>query len=1093
MDDPWAAPSWSTPAKPSSSVPSLESGPPRDDPAPSFGGDPWGAPSAGSGAPATAEEGAGALSEVQLPAKEEKKAELPSWGGDDEPWGADESATPALPTSPPPQPQTKASPDHGAVWDLNSPPAPPMPDPPSPPPITTTIGPADTLAAAVPLPTTPVLSTPPTLSTPQFTTPTRYHTLSPSIHSPFSPHSIHSSHTPARNSLDAGGFGADMELPSVIPKSPSFGDEFGGFSGFGGGGTTGGDDPWGSGAGGGQARATGDGGDGWGGSDWGDTSFPKSASGILAGVEEREEEVEEEKGVEEEGWGGASRGAGLGLGAARVEDKGDTEWEEAQRRIRIQEERAPKVKIDAMTKQWTDLAADLMADGVELEKMTGAEELKYEQTVNKVFEDAAERLRSLSTIPPDVNTYPPNVNSLVTHERYAYALQRPNPDPSSSLLSAAARSSRRPRRIDPLSLTLSSDSEPSWSTRSRLGEPDASGGKDAPASAQEEGKGRWSFWGRRPAPERQLTTSGGGILEVKAISPTGTGGTPTSETRPSTETKAPSIAPSRPPSIVGSVSGLSVAPGSSRPASPAPAPSVPASIIEDPGHATPSAQVPGASAPAAPAAPSAVSRFFGRISRRQSQLPAASAEVDAKDLELSADDFSFLAEVPSMSQPPPEKGVGDLLAMEPNRPEQMASLESLLNSKAAPLPKAFAPPPKAGPGAGGRTASGKFVARMKAPAPTDMDLLGDLDFASPTSPAASASAPGQLAAQATGASSSSAWDDFLSMGSSTPPVKPQASGSPLTASPAGGIPPPLNSSRSGTPVISLSPPPSATTPAPTTTTPLAFSSLATPAKPKPALAPVSTSHDFGDFDDFASAAPQAAASGGGDIDDFGDFSDFSTFDAPAPPPARAPIPVPKPQPVSHSISASSSSSSLSHRRPSSLDHTPTLNLVAGASASKGKRWPAPPSPVPEALSPPPRASGAGGMASSGGFPFLSPPPPGPGPRARASNDLLGGAGAGEELGGSVSMSTGSGSGSGMGGGVGAGLLPSAPGPAKTPSPQTFGAALAPVSLSGSPMASPAKATGVGVGAGAGGAAGLGTAGAGKGGLSAQDLSFFDSL
>lgn len=37
---------------------------------------------------------------------------------------------------------------------------------------------------------------------------------------------------------------------------------------------------------------------------------------------------------------------------------------------------------------WTRVAESVMGGGVELEKMTGAEELRYEQVINRVFEDA---------------------------------------------------------------------------------------------------------------------------------------------------------------------------------------------------------------------------------------------------------------------------------------------------------------------------------------------------------------------------------------------------------------------------------------------------------------------------------------------------------------------------------------------------------------------------------------------------------------------------------------------------------------------------------------------------------------------------------
>lgn len=103
------------------------------------------------------------------------------------------------------------------------------------------------------------------------------------------------------------------------PKSPSFGDDaFGGFS-------TGisGSDPWGGGAGGGV------GGDGWGSS----FASPNPAGGFAARHADEESDAGSDVG---DGWGGVKRSAST----PRIERDQEYDWEEAQRRMRLQEDRA---------------------------------------------------------------------------------------------------------------------------------------------------------------------------------------------------------------------------------------------------------------------------------------------------------------------------------------------------------------------------------------------------------------------------------------------------------------------------------------------------------------------------------------------------------------------------------------------------------------------------------------------------------------------------------------------------------------------------------------------------------------------------------
>ncbi|WVR00365.1 hypothetical protein IAU59_007508 [Kwoniella sp. CBS 9459] len=1139
MDDPWAGPSWSTPSKATSSMTMPKVIDRTANPPPRFEeSDPWGAPAS---TPASASasaltstspsvSAAGSNLPGDVDQTQQTNLTTPGWGDDTAAASASWSETHVQKAIQREQgglqEQTEASPEtpidtqqedtpHGDVWQA--------PD---------TAGPAEGE-------TSPDASSNNQAATAALQTPV------PKASSPTpSPPAVSPTNSPTRHTQPAldfqsEGFGPSSPSAAVppIPKSPSFGDDFGGFStgpAFNNTTTTeSNDDPWGSGAASGVgASSSVQRDEGWGGENlsWGGEKADAMPSwgatdneAGFGGEEEGDNELhpsfgqmipsspsgeENDTTDEDEGWGRTRPAVGTSAALAS-KPRGEDDWEEAQRRIQIQNERAPREKIDALAKVWTELLGSVITQ--EVEKRTGAEEITYEETVQRLHDDVADKARSLSTIPPDINTYPPVVSSLITHERFVYALQRPNPAPTTSLLHTAS-ALRRPKRVDPLALN-SSSSEPSWTSRSMLGEPDAPPQAADNAVQQEDaGKSRWSFWGKRPVPERQLTTSGGGILEVKAMSPTPSIDRQSSDIRASSSSRPASRAPS-----------ISTHP--SRPSSPAPSfsPSITGDQQQTTMQAAPSSSLP--QAPPVQPAPSAVSRFFGRLSRKQSSSSPV-PDVDAKeDLELSADDFSYLSEVPSMSQPPPpEKGVGDLLALEPGRTEQIAGLESLLNSKAAPLPRPLAPPPKGPAGvplSNARSSSGRFVARMKAPAPTVMDLLGGLDLSGPSSASTvSAQSPiqqYQSPSPGLGSSSSSAWDDFLSLEKSvTPPARstPQMPAAQVQAPVTPMSAARLVASRSGTPAVSLSPPPP---PAPATM-PTMSSVLPVPATPvgksrAPALG------DFGDFDDFGT--PQHASTS-----TFDDFGDFSAFDSAAPStavPHTAAVPAPpgpgpfnldsftspnstksnaqtpsKPPPVPTPSSKPTLSTPSNHARPGSLDHTPTINLMSGASASKGKRWPAPASPIAPVLAPPPKGgSGNTFGSSSAGFPFLSPPPPVRPVSRGGGTNLLDDAVSDSSPASSAPISRSSSGTPSAGAGIGMGISTFNAPPVQ--SPPMFGGALGATSqpparsLSSTPVLSPPQAPTQHTPFAAlqpqvqGGATG------GKGGLSAQDLSFFDSL
>lgn len=572
-----------------------------------------------------------------------------------------------------------------------------------------------------------------------------------------------------------------------------------------------------------------------------------------------------------------------------------------------------------------------------------------------------------------------------TIERYRYALARPNPTPETSLLNAPL--ARRARQNDNMPESLDS-----WTSRSRLGEPEALPVEST--STGEDAKPKWSFW-RKNTAEKPLVTSGGGILEAKSIS---TSPAPVlMEPISSSTSPVPASAPSK----------------WSRPASPAPVAIAAVDMSSDPPAVTsPEPVVP---------AQSAVGRFFGRLARRPTSQPAP--DDDDKDFALSADDFSFLDQVPSITHGQ-ERNVGDLLAFEGGRTESMASLESMLNSKATPLPAPLAPPPL-----WSRSSSSAGPSYQK---PKEMDFLEGLDFDNDIS--SSSLRPSQAAQPASSATSASNWDQLLS--SSTHTSVPSSAIPMFSAEvPHRSFTPPITPSA-------LSPTPSIL-PKPVSYSPAAGSSYR-PSVSQHTQAPAPT-NDFDDFADFGSA-PAAAKMD--DFDDFGDFGDFST-----PPPSVA-----RPNTYLTPVQATSTLKappSTGHAKRASLDHTLTLNLMNDASAVKGKRWPAPPSPLAPQLDPPPKAAN-----SSAAFPFISPPPDG---RSNSGfGDLLD----------DVTKST--------------STIQSSP-PNRTLSPPiTMSAAMAPTRTA-SPLTRPPTNAPPGT------AALAKPAQPGQSGLSAQDLSFFDSL
>ena len=608
----------------------------------------------------------------------------------------------------------------------------------------------------------------------------------------------------------------------------------------------------------------------------------------------------------------------------------------------------------------------------------------------------------MGSLPSDVNTYPIPVSSLIIHERHKYALSRPSSTASTSLLNVSL--AQRSRRVNDLNT-----SSP-WLSRSRLGEPEAPTA-EAAVIEDDSNKSKWSFWNRKAPTPKPLVTSGGGILEVKSppIQP--------DVARLSGETKR-SLNRTRTPSV--SSKG-------SRPSSPAPA-TMTTSISDDGGSFT-------SQTPQAGAAPSAVSRFLGRLGRKPSgTIP----DVDSNDLELSADDFSYLQEVPSMSRQAPERGVGDLLSMDSDDPRKATHLDSLLAAPPAALPASQSRPSSRPPTfrrttSGSSSGSGKFVAKMKPPPARDMDLLGGLDFLGDSDDASTplASPPPTSRGANNMSNGSGSWMHLLDETKGPAPAKtrlnmngPSTPAPPLSRNASNVTP----QARQSTPSFVLTPSPEAST---------AGTSMAS----------INLDDDFG-----TPPKPPTFSS-------YDDFGDFSAFESALSPVVATPTVAPPQRSIQNHLqspAALDQTQSNFNAAPvvPSIDHSSTLSLLNGASASKGKRWPAPPSPIAPILEPPPKTT-----AASAGFPFLS-PPPAPRPASRQGANTSAGLNMfGEDL-------------------LDGAQMAMAPQIAKPPTPSN-GSKPANPGLAGPPAASTLQPKKANLSTGQG--------------LTASDLSFFDSL
>jgi hypothetical protein len=492
--------------------------------------------------------------------------------------------------------------------------------------------------------------------------------------------------------------------------------------------------------------------------------------------------------------------------------------------------------------------------------------------------------------------------------------------------------------------------------------------------------GLLSFWGRKPAsppPDHKQEQSPAPLSEVP-----GSKKTLPEPIRTNTETPK-LLSLSLPNQPVASLSSLPVQ-NTDFPSSSAPTISVIEAAVSHPEtNPEPSGQ------------PSVVSRFLSRFSRTKGGL---SNGTEPRNLDLSPEDLEFLSDiVPSSAE----------IIQKPD--PQLSDLSSMISSSSLPtrLPPPLAPPPKS-PQPQSSTGNGDLLradngldslfdlshplsAKVEVPLPAPIPAFSSMRSNS------SSAIPNSVNSIVTGVGSMT-----LSGGIEHPPLLQPLRASPRpTGSPLAAKFPQVMMSKSSVPgssstnthsTFKLPPPPSSRSqtpllPAPATAKPLLHplkptSRTSTPSVPSTNIAPVPAAaplplklNDIDDFSGFHSSPPSSAANlslqdlsfsssqslfphstSANDSLNFDDFDDFVSS-----PGLRTPSP---PRPPSKSATAASKRLPATpapphgqgkvpqhHRRPSRADHSRTLSLVETAAARPG-RWPAPPSPLPQPLPPP---------------------------------------------------------------------------------------------------------------------------------------------
>ncbi|KAF8522989.1 hypothetical protein JB92DRAFT_2885714 [Gautieria morchelliformis] len=643
----------------------------------------------------------------------------------------------------------------------------------------------------------------------------------------------------------------------------------------------------------------------------------------------------------DETWGGTWDGKST----ADKEDKegqGEDEWELAKEARRKRDRKVPPELLDSLVKQWDMFATDLYPKPGS-ERSESHSWRKGLDSIDGLTELVESFIPATSFPPPMPFNKTAVAQSVKETLRLTRSFAMSQTSPMAHLY-ATKGSTEWERSVK--SQKAAANDEWGWDLKLEPEEkPDP-----ADSSKDKTGRGLLSFWSRK-------TSS---ILS-----------TPASD--------APVLNPPKSPTVM------------SKPTSPATSagPSVESSRIASPTTAT----LPNLSPPTADGdtvlgdtssiQPSAVSRFFNRFSRK---APAVATGSPGKEkptsLSLSSDDLSFLSDMtPSISEGSWQSQQESVSVNSLGGMLSWPTKDASANSTSSKLPPPIAPPPSSRPARHRPTSSQGSVNSFDA-AMADaqvMDLLDKVMGGGPSSRSGYApvtidsmdllDSPVESRAPLSALQSPEFAMKPISSQSSVQPPGISLISTPRSRTPvlSPSLPPPLTSSNArdspALTYVSLPPIPPPHTPDGTSKKqPIALARFHNPLPPTPKR----------DLDDFANLLPASPSSGRStppqsplssqpgsssstkmfsttpslsevanqfntlptlNMDDSVDFGDFGEFISP---PIRTPSPPKVPQKTFK-------------------DHKPTLELVEKAASRQG-RWPAPPSPSPQPLAPPPGPS-----------------------------------------------------------------------------------------------------------------------------------------
>ncbi|PPQ90758.1 hypothetical protein CVT25_010147 [Psilocybe cyanescens] len=693
-------------------------------------------------------------------------------------------------------------------------------------------------------------------------------------------------------------------------------------------------------------------------------------------------------------WGGSWEGSSV---AASVDAKSeastelDDAWEVARQQKEKQDQHVPPELLASILQQFEDLSGDLWPNSVPSSTSSHDTQLPMDMEEHLGLAPIV-----LKLVPRDL-TLPASVPFPKTF--------------TSKQMSEALKMTRHAplTRISPMSFYMSSKGLTSWEASVKAkpnivqedftpaGWKILENGKAEVLSTEDVKKkpngGLLSFFGRRTT-----NSASENIANTRSASPISNSGT--SSVKPGTSPR-PSIDSGR-RSISQSQTG-----GSTAPSSPSVASfggNTPAILTKDTNPLSDNNAISTVMSPVsqeiemAPQ-PSAVSRFLGRFSSR-----SAKSSNSQDSLTLSPDDLEFLSDVPTIDTSPDTSTGLDALSMMIKSPPIPTALPPPLKPPPRAPPQISRTVPKEQPpvddflsffdNGSEHVPSGPSLSPLK-PAPTPpVIVLTQLPSSSTqalaTNHTSNTVKSSEQTSQTNESNTDQSWPSFdypmIPMSKPAPTKRPfvaimatssskTSSTPPLLPKPTSGFvlspPPPLSrrtttsSGAESSSILPLPPPP--TSRAPTPSRPLEQPSLL----PPPLTTTINDEDDFADFlsspsdtaqttqlsfGDFApsrasvkqSTSTQHQQTSTGNL--FDDFDDF--IDPPPQPPAKS-SPPKSFSPPTHSpaVPKNSNHGSANNHKPIRVaNHSKTLSLMENV-AARG-RWLAPPSPLPEALPPP---------------------------------------------------------------------------------------------------------------------------------------------